>query len=61
MAGAIGGMVTAKVAGFLFDYFKINGKLETGYMVMFAVCGFAYLAAWALMFTLIPKNERVNI
>lgn len=61
MAGALGGMVTAKVAGYLFDYYKNIGELETGYMVMFVICGFAYLTAWVLMFSLVPKGERVNI
>jgi ACS family hexuronate transporter-like MFS transporter len=61
MAGAVGGMLTAKVAGYLFDYYKSTGELQTGYMVMFIICGFAYLIAWLLMFSLIPKAERISM
>jgi MFS transporter, ACS family, hexuronate transporter len=61
MAGAIGGMLTAKVAGYLFDYYKNIGELQTGYMLMFVICGFAYLLAWIIMFTLVPKGERANL
>lgn len=49
MAGAIGGMLFAKLAGTLFDYYKALGTIETGYYIMFLICGSGYLLAWALM------------
>lgn len=61
MAGAFGGMAIAKIVGPLFDYYKSQGHLETGYYIMFFVCGSAYLLAWLLMHILTPKMERVNI
>lgn len=60
MAGALGGMLIAKFAGFVLDHFKAAGDIKIGYYVMFFTCGLAYLLAWVLMFkVLIPKMKRV--
>jgi ACS family hexuronate transporter-like MFS transporter len=61
MAGAVGGILIAELAGILFDYYKVNGKIETGYYIMFFICGFAYIIAWFIMQLLAPKLQRVNI
>lgn len=61
MAGGLGGIVIAKSAGFLFDYYKGLDKLTTGYLIMFVICGFAYVIAWAIMHFLVPKMKRVEI
>ncbi len=62
MAGALGGMLIAKFAGFVLDHFKAAGDIKIGYYVMFFVCGLAYLLAWILMFkVMIPKMKRVNL
>jgi ACS family hexuronate transporter-like MFS transporter len=61
MAGAVGGILIAELAGMLFDYYKVNGKIETGYYIMFFICGFAYIIAWFIMQLLAPKLQRVNI
>lgn len=49
MAGAIGGILIAKAAGLIFDHYKALGILETGYYIMFIICGSAYIIAWLLM------------
>ncbi|MCU0339438.1 MAG: MFS transporter [Spirosomaceae bacterium] len=61
MAGAIGGVLIAKIGPALFDYYKAQGHIQTGYYIMFFVCGFAYLAAWFIMRTLVPKMKPVEI
>jgi len=62
MAGAMGGMLIAKFAGYILDHYKATGDIKIGYYVMFLVCGVAYLLAWIIMFkVLIPKMKRVNI
>ncbi len=61
MAGAIGGILIAKLAGVLFDKYKALGNIETGYYIMFFICGFAYLAAWLIMHLLVPKEKMVDI
>jgi Sugar phosphate permease len=61
MAGAVGGILIAKVAGNLFDHFKLLGKLETGYYIMFFFCGSAYLFAWLIMHFMIPKMKPVEL
>lgn len=61
MAGALGGILIAKAAGGLFDHFKLLGKLETGYYIMFFICGFAYILAWFLMHLLVPKMKAIEV
>ncbi|MDB5230815.1 MAG: transporter [Chitinophagaceae bacterium] len=55
MAGGLGGIVVSKAAGWLFDYYKSLGHIQTGYLIMFIGCGSAYLVAWLIMHALIPK------
>lgn len=61
MAGGIGGVLITKVAGALFDHYKALGHIETGYTMMFAFCAIAYLLAWGIMKSLVPKHKEVLI
>jgi ACS family hexuronate transporter-like MFS transporter len=61
MAGALGGMLIAKLAGLLFDHYKALGNIEMGYFIMFLICGSAYLVAWLIMHFLVPKMKRVEL
>ena len=61
MAGGLGGMVVAKIAGWLFDYYKAEGNIVTGYMIMFVACGFAYLLSWIIMHLLVPTMKTVKL
>ncbi len=60
MAGAVGGMLIAWLAGMLFDHYKALGKIEAGYYIMFIICGCAYVAAWIVMQLLAPKMKRLE-
>ena len=61
MAGGLGGMLIAYVAGKLFDHYKALGNIQTGYYIMFIICGSAYLIAWTIMHYLAPKMKLVNL
>ncbi|MCL4548597.1 MAG: MFS transporter [Bacteroidetes bacterium] len=61
MAGGVGGILIAKLAGALLDYYKALDSITTGYYIMFIVCGSAYLLAWVIMGVLTPKMKRVEI
>ncbi|MEG8945467.1 MFS transporter [Rosettibacter firmus] len=61
MAGAIGGILIARVAGALLDHFKALGNIETGYYVMFIICGTAYLGAWVIFNLLAPQMKKVEL
>ncbi len=61
MAGAIGGILIAKAAGVLLDYYKGLGSIETGYYIMFFICGSAYLLAWCIMHLLAPRQQQVSV
>jgi ACS family hexuronate transporter-like MFS transporter len=60
MAGGIGGVIVTKVGGALFDHYKKLGHIETGYTIMFAFCAVAYLIAWSVMKTLVPKYKPIT-
>ena len=54
MAGAIGGMLIAKVTGYILD--------ATGsYVPVFIIAGVAYLIALAIIHLLVPKVEQANV
>ena len=68
MAGGVGSMIIQKVAGNLFTYAENAGSAFTflgfegkpaGYFVMFCFCGVAYLFAWTLMKSLVPKYKQI--
>jgi ACS family hexuronate transporter-like MFS transporter len=61
MAGALGGILIAWLAGALFEYFKSLGKIEIGYYIMFFICGGAYIIAWLIMHMLTPTMRQVRI
>ena len=68
-AGGIGSMIVQKVAGNLFTYAENAGSAfrflgfegkPAGYFIMFCFCGLAYLVAWSIMKTLVPKYKPVE-
>ena len=69
MAGGIGSMFIQKIAGNLFTrseelgsaftFLGFSGK-PAGYFIMFCFCGIAYLIAWSIMKTLVPKYEPIK-
>ncbi len=69
MAGGIGSMIIQKVAGKLFTYAETTGDAfsflgftgkPAGYFIMFCFCGVAYLIAWAIMKSLVPKYSPIE-
>ena len=70
MAGGVGSMIIQKVAGNLFTYAENAGEAfrflgfsgkPAGYFIIFCFCGVAYLLAWCIMRTLVPKYKPVKI
>ena len=61
MAGAVGGILIARIAGVLLDHYKALGHIETGYYIMFIISGMAYLTAWLIMHILAPQMKKVDI
>jgi ACS family hexuronate transporter-like MFS transporter len=45
--------------GTAFEFFGVTGK-PAGYMIVFCYCAVAYLIAWALMKTLVPKYKPIT-
>jgi MFS transporter, ACS family, hexuronate transporter len=61
MAGGFGGILVSKSAGYLFDYYNALQSIQTGYYIMFLICGSMYLTAWLIMHLLVPRMEKVNV
>jgi MFS transporter, ACS family, hexuronate transporter len=60
MAGGLGGVVMSKLGGALFDHYQALGHIQTGYTIMFAICAVAYLIAWIVMKSLVPKYKPIT-
>ncbi len=60
MAGGLGGVLLSKLGGALFDHYKALGQIEKGYTIMFAICAVAYLVAWTVMKSLVPKYKSIT-
>ncbi|HEY9007786.1 MFS transporter [Ohtaekwangia sp.] len=60
MAGGLGAVLLTKLGGALFDHYKALGHIETGYTIMFTICSAAYLVAWRVMKTLVPKYSPIT-
>lgn len=62
LAGGMGGvLLSALVQKKMFVHFESIGKIQTGYFIMFMICGLAYLLAWLIMHFLVPKMKRVDV
>jgi ACS family hexuronate transporter-like MFS transporter len=57
LAGASGGMLFPYLTGKLLDGFKASGDVTAGYAVLFAICAFAYVLAFAIHHLLAPRFE----
>ena len=60
MAGSTGGILFPLLIGYLLDSAKSAGHVNTGYNLIFLICGSAYLLAWLAMHLLAPKLEPVT-
>jgi len=69
MAGGVGSFFIQKGAGMLFTHTAQLGDAFTfmgfagkqgGYFIMFCFCGIAYLLAWTIMKTLVPKYKPIS-
>jgi ACS family hexuronate transporter-like MFS transporter len=62
MAGGLGGiLLSALVQKRMFVYYESINQLETGYFIMFLICGGAYLLAWLIMHLLVPRMKPVEL
>jgi ACS family hexuronate transporter-like MFS transporter len=61
MAGSLGGILFPLLVGVLLDHYKVTGQINSGYNILFIICGCAYLVAWLVMHLLAPKMEKVKL
>lgn len=67
LAGGLGSFLINIFSGHLFDYAALTKMKymgfqgeEAGYFIVFTFCAFAYLIAWIIMKTLVPRMEPVR-
>jgi ACS family hexuronate transporter-like MFS transporter len=61
MAGSLGGMFFPILTGKMLDHYKLAGDETAGYAILFSICAFAYLVAFAVNHVLAPRFEPVKI
>jgi MFS transporter, ACS family, hexuronate transporter len=61
MAGSGGGILFPIYAGKLLDRFQATGNVAAGYSILFAICGSAYLVAFAINHLLAPRFEPIKL
>jgi ACS family hexuronate transporter-like MFS transporter len=62
MFGGMGGiLLTLLVQKRRFVYYESIGQIQTGYYIMFFICGSAYLLGWTVMHFLVPRMQPVKI
>lgn len=61
MAGSLGGILFPLYTGKLLDRFQAAGNVTAGYAILFALCGSAYLVAFAVNHLLAPRFEPVTL
>ena len=69
MAGGIASFLINKGAGMLFVYAAAQGDAfnflgfqgkPAGYMIIFCICAVAYLVAWSVMKSLVPRHKPIH-
>ena len=70
MAGGVGSFLINKGSGMLFTFSEEQGEAfqflgfegkPAGYMIVFCFCAVAYVIAWSIMKTLVPKYKPVEV
>ena len=62
MAGGLGGIAfSALVQKRVIVYFQHLHQPDRAYFILFLVCGGAYLLAWVVMFSLVPRMEPIKL
>ena len=70
MAGGIGSFIINKYSGQLFDYADGQGAAfsfmgfegkPAAYMIVFCICAVAYILAWCIMKSLVPKYKKIEL
>ena len=62
MFGGLGGiLLSLLVQKRMFVYYEGIGHIQTGYYIMFFICGASYLSAWMIMHFLVPEMQKIDI
>ncbi|GAB3753353.1 MFS transporter [Spirosoma pomorum] len=61
MAGSVGGIIFPEIVGRILQRYKQAGDVQSGYGIIFLMCGSAYLLAWLVMHVLTPTMKPVQL
>jgi len=61
LGGAVGGMLAAEGVGILLDKYKAGGNIQSGYNLIFILCGLVYVIAILCFHILSPRLKKVAV
>jgi MFS transporter, ACS family, hexuronate transporter len=61
LAGSAAGFFFPVITGRMLDHFKALNNVTAGYAILFGICAFAYILAFALNHVFAPRFEPVNL
>lgn len=62
MFGGLGGiLLSLLVQKKMFVHYESIGQIQTGYYIMFFICGAAYISGWLIMHYLVPKFQKIEL
>ncbi len=61
MTGSAGGFLFPILTGALLDRFEARGDVTAGYAILFSICAFAYLVAFAIHHLLAPRFDPIPV
>lgn len=61
MAGAVGSVLFPLFIGYILDYYKSAGNIESGYNIIFLICASSFLVAWIIIHFITPKMSKVVV
>ncbi|MCJ8164972.1 MFS transporter [Pontibacter sp. E15-1] len=61
MTGSIASTLFPLLVGTLLQYYESAGNIGAGYNILFIICGFAYILAWAIIHLLTRRMKPVEL
>jgi ACS family hexuronate transporter-like MFS transporter len=61
MTGSLASALAQLLVGVLLDHYKVLGHIDSGYSIIFLVCGSAYIIAWFIIHRLTTTMKPLNV
>jgi ACS family hexuronate transporter-like MFS transporter len=61
MTGSLASALAQLLVGVLLDHYKVLGHIDSGYSIIFLVCGSAYIISWFIIHRLTTTMKPLNV